>query len=299
MNKKLRTACFVAGLSVVAIGAMAVNLAKDSHVEAVEKNHAQAVPTASKVVEEAVGRALSPLDETRRENTVEKIQAKNEPPPQLVSLRGASVPDVLRLDENGDLVKDQDTQLLFDFFMAGIQDVGEADLQVLVEDWLGQHLQGKAAGSAVDLWRRYLGYQKILSESADANLPDLASFDLNSDLITRFESVMQERHSLRQQWLPDVAENWFAADEALDQETLTDLRSRVEGGTQSSAAATAYFSPRLSQENNAEYDRRLAQVRATNGLAVGDRAEQEDQLRAQYFPDRAEYVRQALRDISR
>jgi lipase chaperone LimK len=219
-------------------------------------------------------------------------------PPQLTSLRGASVPDGLRVDANGRLIRDGNLQLLFDFFLAAQQDVGRDELHRIVTQWIHQRLNGEAAASAVDLWERYTGYQQALSENRGGGLPDTSKTELTQEFLDRFASVLQQQKELQQKWLPEVADNWFAEDNAHQQATLSDLKSHLANPDQATPKQSALPMPVVSHKANPAYEQRRIQINQADGLTETERQTQQDQLRRQYFPKREDYIRQSLRDLS-
>jgi len=219
------------------------------------------------------------------------------PPPQLTSLRGARVPDGLRADADGNLVKDRELRLFFDFFLAASQDESAADMQQLVQQWIQVHLSPRAAAQAVDVWQRYQSYLDAFAQwQQTESLPATASQLTQQDL-DRIAAAFQARQQLQQQWLPDVADSWFADDNTYDQNQLALTRAALASGGQHTGAAKT-SAPAWQAADNPEYQNQLAQIQQNPGLSTDDRQQLEDQLRHQYFPDRTAYIHQALRDLS-
>lgn len=219
------------------------------------------------------------------------------PPLKFKSLRGSSIPDGLRTDENGNLVCDAEVRLLFDYFLMAQQDVDNTEFEQIVIRWIKDNTNEKAAETALDLWNRYRGYQEAIAGNTDAFLPDISAVKLNNAFLDRFETALEQRKMLQNKWLADVEKSWFEDDNEYDNETLIKLRDHLEAG-ENKADYQKKLSPAKQHVVNPEYEQQLAQLRKSSNLNNKERLEQEEELRQKYFPDRKDYIRQSLRDLS-
>ena len=222
----------------------------------------------------------------------------------LPSLRDTQIPDGLHEDENGNLIADSGLQLLFDFFLLAQNDTDKEQLDQTVADWIRSGLSQSAADQALDLWQRYKAYQAALFSDSEANASALNSASLSLETVEHIASVLEQRSQLQQQWLPEVADNWFGNDNAYDAAMLEQLRRHTESPASAqhhySSATESPIKPSWQQERNPEYEQQLAQLRDTAaGIDTADKLALEAQLRQQYFSSHKAYIRQSLRDLSR
>ena len=144
--------------------------------------------------------AIATVSEARAINS----QAYARPPAQLpdlgplpASLRGAEPEVVLRTDEQGNLVPEQDLMVLFDFYLSAL---GEESLDLLlarIQRSLDDQLDGQALTQARDLLRRYVDYKIALAEVEDTAVGAASNGELSvADLRQRFQAMTALRQDL-------------------------------------------------------------------------------------------------------
>lgn len=211
---------------------------------------------------------------------------------RLPSLRGATLPDGLRVDDDGNLVVDDQLKLLFDFLLAGRVDADDATLDDIMIQ-LTAALPDAAAEQALQRWHDYQQYQySIRALAAEAPLNHAGPM-LAEPQLEQIEGLLARRRQLQQEYLGEFASGWFGAENAYDRRMLALARQQPMTATGQAMDAALSVPTELQQRYEVERDQVLQA-----GLAPDDRARQLDQLRRDYFPERHASVRQALRDLA-
>ncbi|VWB42727.1 lipase chaperone [Burkholderia lata] len=141
-------------------------------------------------------------------------------------LPGVTVPDGLRADRDGHLVKDGRVRDVFDYYLSAGNTRTQARIDAAVRGRIAAMLHAPADGEAIDLWTRYLGYLGALKDDMQtAGLADgAAPVGMSAADIERIGRVLTARAALQRQWLPDVALTWFGQADQDDRRQLQALR---------------------------------------------------------------------------
>jgi len=141
-------------------------------------------------------------------------------------LPGVTVPDGLRADRNGHLVKDGRVRDVFDYYLSAGNTRTQAQIDAAVRGRIAAKLHAPADSEAIDVWTRYLGYLAALkNDMQSAGLTDgAAPSAISAADIERIGRVLAARAALQRQWLPDVALTWFGQADQDDRRQLQALR---------------------------------------------------------------------------
>ncbi|WP_431228990.1 lipase secretion chaperone [Burkholderia contaminans] len=141
-------------------------------------------------------------------------------------LPGVTVPDGLRADRNGHLVKDGRVRDVFDYYLSAGTTRTRARIDAAVRGRIAAMLHAPADAEAIDLWTRYLGYLGALQEDMQtAGMADgAAPAEMSAAGIQRLDGLLSTRAALQRQWLPDVALTWFGQADQDDRRQLQALR---------------------------------------------------------------------------
>ncbi|MBN3768079.1 lipase secretion chaperone [Burkholderia sp. Se-20378] len=141
-------------------------------------------------------------------------------------LPGVTVPDGLRADRDGHLVKDGRVRDVFDYYLSAGDTRTHAQIDAAVRARIAAMLHAPAGSEAIDLWTRYLGYLGALKHDMQtAGLADgAAPAGMSAADIERIGRVLTARAALQRQWLPDVALTWFGQADQDDRRQLQALR---------------------------------------------------------------------------
>lgn len=135
------------------------------------------------------------------------------------SLAGTSVPSGwVQLDSNGSLIPTPHLRQLFEYYLSALGEESLPTLVARIEQQLGQ-LDNPARSEALGILGDYLDYKLALGDLE-------ASYGEPSDPgPEEMARRMEEIHGLRRTWLAaDVAEAFFASEEALDRFQLSQRR---------------------------------------------------------------------------
>lgn len=218
---------------------------------------------------------------------------------RLHSLRGAALPDGLRVDASGALITDLQLKLLFDFLLAARHDASAAELESLLHA-LTQSLPEQAAQQAVALWQNYRQYQADMEWMVWELKPDAAPGSLTAEQLQAIEFLFIRRAQLQQDHLGELADSWFGEDNAYDHRMLARMRQPP-----SQAVATAAADLNTPQHTTtdpqlqAAYEQQRDQLRLQADLTPPEESALLESLRHDYFPARQDQIRQSLRDLAR
>ncbi len=214
--------------------------------------------------------------------------------PRLHSLRGATLPDGLRVDDSGALITDLQLKLLFDFLLAARHDVSAAELETLLRA-LAQSLPEDAAQQAMQLWKNYRQYQFDLELLVWELKPPPALDAFTDANLQAVATLFERRQALQQARLGELADTWFGDDNAYDRRMLALAQAR--------ATPPAPAPPLPASDDPAglqtAYEQQRDQLRHGADLTPQEHASLEQSLRRDFFPRQQDYVRQSLRDLAR
>lgn len=196
--------------------------------------------------------------------------------PLPASLSGSHAPGV-RTDANGNLVIEPALRDLFEYFLSTLGEESLEDISARLAGHLRSHLPPAAAGHAWQIYNDYLGYRAALSGQPAVPLDDLA--------VTR--ARLDDVAALRRAQLGnEVADAFFAAEEAYDRYTLESLLVQRDGSLDDSAKAA-----RIAALEAALPPELLAARR--QATAIGDVAATVERLRAAGASDADVYAARA------
>ena len=218
--------------------------------------------------------------------------------PRLHSLRGATLPAGLRVDDSGALITDLQLKLLFDFLLAARHDVSAAELETLLRA-LAQSLPEDAAQQALQLWKNYRQYQLdqelLVWELKPSQQPGaLSEADLQA-VATLFE----RRQALQQARLGELADTWFGDDNAYDRRMLALAQAPAQSRATPPVPALPVPDTGAAADLQLAYEQQRDQLRQGADLTQAEQASLEQSLRRDFFPRQQDYVRQSLRDLAR
>ncbi|WP_157915199.1 lipase secretion chaperone [Paraburkholderia acidicola] len=161
--------------------------------------------------------ALAQAGGDSRPATAQPVYAAH-PAIRPASLAGVPVPDGLRADSHGDLIRDKALRDYFDYFLAA-QDELKSDerLRQFVRGDMETRIQGAALSQAEDLWDRYRRYLAEASTPAQGAVGDATQLD-------GVERALAARESLQSRDLPDVASAWFGDENRHAEFSLAQMR---------------------------------------------------------------------------
>lgn len=210
-------------------------------------------------------------------------QARPGPLPH--SLQGTLAPDGWQQVEDGQLVPTPQLRELFEYYLSAL---GEEPLQTIVARIRAalSVLPPAAQQQALDILGHYLDYRLALTRLGSG---EQGSVGLSGDPDAIAAQLAKVRDLRRQTLGEDVADAFFARDEALDQYTLAKLRiarddslSAAQKKAQLAAAAAqlpeSMQASRAATEQFADYQQSLQKLRS-EGASMA----QIDQLRQQTF----------------
>jgi lipase chaperone LimK len=215
------------------------------------------------------------------------------------SLRGAALPDGLRVDDSGALITDLQLKLLFDFLLAARHDVSAAELQTLLQA-RARALPQPAAQQALLLWQNYRQYQADVELLVWELKPDAAPDALSAEQLQTIATLFTRREQLQQDRLGDLADRWFGEDNAYDRRMLERMQS-LPSQARATAAAVAPDVPQQIATDpwlQAAYEQQRDQLRLQADLTPQEQSALLESLRRDYFPAPQEQIRQSLRDLA-
>lgn len=151
-------------------------------------------------------------------------------------LEGSSIPDGLMVDRGGHLVRSLRVRDVFDYFLAAGNERSLEQIDAMVEAHLVSRLKAPALGEARDLWNRYRDYLA----RAQAHMQRISGVAASGN--GEWRRFLEERSLLRRRMLPDVADLWFASEEAAERlqiEQLDILNNRSISAAERIAAIEA------------------------------------------------------------
>ncbi|MEQ5839478.1 lipase chaperone [Paraburkholderia acidicola] len=134
-------------------------------------------------------------------------------------LDGTTVPDGLKADASGHLIKSRRVRDVFDYFLVESGEASAQQIDAAVVARIDGQLSGVARKEAVDLWHRYSRYRVALRALAGTLQRT------NPDSLTQ---ILQQRLALRAQFLPDVAQAWFGDEEQADRDQLDRMSAMAD-----------------------------------------------------------------------
>lgn len=218
---------------------------------------------------------------------------------RLHSLRGAALPDGLRVDDSGALITDLQLKLLFDFLLAARHDVSAAELQTLLQA-RARALPQPAAQQALLLWQNYRQYQADVELLVWELKPHAAPGTLSAEQLQTIATLFTRREQLQQDRLGDLADRWFGEDNAYDRRMLERMQS-LPSQVRATAAAVAPDVPQQIATDpwlQAAYEQQRDQLRLQADLTPQEQSALLESLRRDYFPAPQEQIRQSLRDLA-
>ncbi|MEE2977286.1 MAG: lipase secretion chaperone [Pseudomonadota bacterium] len=145
------------------------------------------------------------------------------PAPELADTQA---PDGLHADARGHLIVEAANRAVFDYFLDVPASLPEAQRVSMAEAHLRAKLITPALAEAQSLLQHYLVYRKAAAEkgSTGHNKPTLEQVQQRPELIATLRQQLSERTALRRQYLgADVAQAWYADDDAMDAAALERL----------------------------------------------------------------------------
>ena len=230
-----------------------------------------------------------------------KVDAKllDQPPAMLASLQGTTIPR-LNLDAQGNLIKDDRIKRLFDYFLAAINDADINYVAGIVSSVLETQLAPEDTEEAFALWNRYLDYQAQLNRNIVVfNKPHVMS-NLSLEEVYALERVFKERKQLQHQLLGDVAASWFADDNAYDAVMLNRFKQSLLNPSLLNPSQSKVEEPFMPQPmtTSSEYEDQRRIILAAEGISAIEKSEAIASIRRDFFSERSDYLRQALRDLA-
>lgn len=222
-----------------------------------------------------------------------------QPPAMLSSLEGTTIPR-LNLDAQGNLIKDDRIKRFFDYFLAAVHDADINYVAGIVSLALEIQLTPEDAEEAFALWNRYLDYQAQLNRNIVVfNKPNVMS-NLSLEEVYVLEAVFKERKQLQHQLLGDVAASWFADDNAYDAEMLNRFKQSLLNPFLSNSSQSKVEEPFMPQPmtTSSEYEDQRRIILAAEGISAIEKSQALASIRRDFFPERSDYLRQALRDLA-
>ena len=227
-----------------------------------------------------------------------------QPPATLASLQGTTIPR-LNLDAQGNLIKDDHIKRFFDYFLAAVHDADINYVAGIVSSALETQLAPEDAEEAFALWNRYLDYQAQLNRNIVVfNKPNVMS-NLSLEEVYVLETVFKERKQLQHQLLGDVAASWFADDNAYDAEMLNRfkqsfLNPALLNPSLLNSSQSKVEEPFMPQPivTSSEYEDQRRIILAAEGISAIEKSQAIASIRRDFFPERSDYLRQALRDLA-
>lgn len=227
-----------------------------------------------------------------------------QPPATLASLQGTTIPR-LNLDAQGNLIKDDHIKRFFDYFLAAVHDADINYVAGIVSSALEFQLAPEDAEEAFSLWNRYLDYQAQLNRNIVMfNKPHVMS-NLSLEEVYALERVFKERKQLQYQLLGDVAASWFADDNAYDAEMLNRfkqsfLNPALLNPSLLNSSQSKVEEPFMPQPivTSSEYEDQRRIILAAEGISAIEKSQAIASIRRDFFPERSDYLRQALRDLA-
>lgn len=217
--------------------------------------------------------------------TLIRQSERADPGPLPRSLAGTQAPGGWQRVEDGQLVPTPQLRELFEYYLSAL---GEEPLQTIVARIRAALavLPPAARQQALEILGHYLDYRLALTQLGSG---EQGSVGLSGDPDAIAAQLAKVRDLRRQTLGEDVADAFFARDEALDQYTLTRLRierddslSAAQKKAQLAAAATqlpeSMQASRAATERFADYQQSLQKLRSEGASAA-----QIDQLRQQTF----------------
>ncbi|MCX4160976.1 MULTISPECIES: lipase secretion chaperone [Paraburkholderia] len=134
-------------------------------------------------------------------------------------LDGTTVPDGLKADASGHLIKSRRVRDVFDYFLVESGEASAQRIDAAVVARIDEQLGGMAREEGVDLWQRYARYRVALRALAGT------MERTNPDSLTH---ILEQRVALRAQFLPDVAQAWFADEEQADRDQLERMSAMAD-----------------------------------------------------------------------
>lgn len=216
------------------------------------------------------------------------------------SLRGAALPDGLRVDDSGALITDLQLKLLFDFLLAARHDVSAAQLETLLQARAGA-LPPPAAQQALLLWKNYRQYQTDVELLVWELKPETAPGTLTAEQLQAVETLFSRREQLQQDRLGELADSWFGEDNAYDRRMLARMQQSPSQAGGTAAAAAPDVPPQITTDPHlqAAYEQQRDQLRLQADLTPQEKTALLETLRRDYFPARQDQIRQSLRDLAR
>lgn len=222
-----------------------------------------------------------------------------QPPATLASLQGTTIPR-LNLDAQGNLIKDDRIKRFFDYFLAAVHDADINYVAGIVSSALETQLTPEDAEEAFALWNRYLDYQAQLNRNIVVfNKPNVMS-NLSLEEVYALETVFKERKQLQHQLLGDVAASWFADDNAYDAEMLNRFKQSLLNPSLLNSSQSKVEEPFIPQPMPAssEYENQRRIILAAEGISAIEKSQAIASIRRDFFPERSDYLRQALKDLA-
>ncbi|MCG8534449.1 MAG: hypothetical protein MI808_05075 [Pseudomonadales bacterium] len=258
----------------------------------VDRNAAESVTVAPS--SEVVGGAQATLD----------TKLLYQPPATLASLQGTTIPR-LNLDAQANLIKDDRIKRFFDYFLAAVHDADINYVAGIVSSALETQLAPEDAEEAFALWNRYLDYQAQLNRNIVVfNKPHVMS-NLSLEEVYVLETVFKERKQLQHQLLGDVAASWFADDNAYDAEMLNRfkqsfLNPALLNPSLLNSSQSKVEEPFMPQPivTSSEYEDQRRIILAAEGISAIEKSQAIASIRRDFFPERSDYLRQALKDLA-
>jgi len=148
--------------------------------------------------------------------TYEKVSRYGKP---ANCLRGTEIDGGLKVDDNGKLVIDKGIVRLFEYFMSARSEESFETCIARIEEYIELTLPHDARIQALSLLYDYLNYKNHLGKSM-AGKPSLSPGDYTDNIETA-RDIMQQRNTIRRQYLkPEVANAFFSDEEAYDNYVL-------------------------------------------------------------------------------
>ena len=136
--------------------------------------------------------------------------------PQANSLRGTEVDGRLQTDADGNLLISDQLRHLFDYYLSTTGEQNHAQIVAQIQALIRDSLDEPARSQALDLFQRYLDYQRALVE-LEQDFPAAADID---SLWARQDAVERLRADL---FSPAEHQAFFAAEESYNRFTLERL----------------------------------------------------------------------------